>query len=174
MRIVLTFSAALLLAACNPPNSTEHAIDPQSFVGHWYAVRPEGVTTFHSDSTFEADGSIEVRFYACLSNQYESRWTDRGSWSWQGNVLTTTLISGFEDERKGESYTNEYTLLEHDLDRRVLSNIADDYTFWMKRRWSDTPYTCSTTKADVDADRDAAMADGRFQSIYPDYTENES
>lgn len=171
MRLLIAAGCALLLGACQPTERSGQRLDSQSFTGSWYGIRPNGVTTFHSDSVFAADGSIEVHFYTCLSNHYESRWTERGTWVWNNNQLIITLFSADDNE---ESSTTEYTLVEHEYDRRVYRNEADDYTFWLQRRWRDTPYTCATTRAQVDADRDAAVADGRFNALYPDYTENDT
>ncbi|MFK8028927.1 MAG: hypothetical protein AB8G18_01690 [Gammaproteobacteria bacterium] len=151
-----------------------NSIDSSSFVGNWIGIRPEGVTTFHSDSSFKANGEIEVRFFSCLSSHTESRWTDRGEWTWADNILTITLTTDTDTEGVTETYVNEYTLLEEDFDRRIFRNENDERTFWLQRRWRDEPYSCATTKADVDADRSAAQSDGRFQSVYPDYTGNDS
>lgn len=168
MRLQLILIATLLTAACNPPPQRVVAVDPGSFAGNWYGVRPEGVTTFHSDSTFNADGTVVVRFFSCLSSQPESQWVDRGTWSYSDGVLTLTLTSD-TDRENSERYTHRYSLLTDDYDQRTFRSESGNYTFWLKRRWRDQPFDCSTRKADLDADRAGAIADGRFQAAYPDF-----
>ena len=168
MRPYLILIVALLTAACDPPPHSLITVDTDSFVGHWYGVRPDGVTTFHSDSSFEADGTIVVRFFSCLSSSIESRWTDSGTWTWNDDLLTITLTSE-SDSDGSESYTHRYYLLEDDYDQRSFRSESGDYTFWLKRRWRDDPYDCTTTKAELDADRARAIEGGQFQALYPDY-----
>ena len=146
------------------------AVDTTSFEGNWYGIRPDGVTTFHSDSSFFVNGDIVVRFFTCLSNQMESQWTDRGTWSYADNLLTITLTTESDSDEDGESYTHRYTLLTDDYDRRTFRSESANYTFWLQRRWRDMPYDCSSSKANLDADRATALAEGRFHSVYPDYT----
>lgn len=160
--------ATLLLTGCNPPADPTATVDAASFTGNWYGIRPEGVTTFHSDSSFHKNGDIVVRFFSCLSNHLESHWIDKGTWSYTGNVLTITLKSASDDDNS-ESYTHEYNLLTDAYDQRTLRSVTADYTFWLNRRWAEEPYDCATTKAQVDADRAQALEDGRFRSEYPDY-----
>lgn len=173
MRLSTLLLCVMLLAACNPPKEQADTIDSSSFVGNWLGIRPEGVTTFHSDSSFKADGGIEVRFFSCLSSHTESQWIERGEWSWRDGVLTITLVSNPGLDGDTEMNTHEYKLLEDNLDKRILRNQTDDYRFWLQRRWGDEPYTCATTKAEVDADRLAAQSDGRFKTVYPEYTGND-
>lgn len=174
MRMIIIIMATVLLAGCTPPQDPTNAVEPSSFEGHWYGIRPQGVTTFHSDSHFAANGDVEVRFFSCLSTEVESQWTDRGRWVFENNLLTITLVSNSGDESDGESYTHQYALLDEHFDRRAFRSSTDDYEFWLHRRWRDAPYDCSTTKADTDSDRAAAIADGRFNIVYPDYAGTDS
>ncbi len=174
MRMIPLIATLALLTSCAPPPVPEIAVDPSSFEGYWYGIRPQGVTTFHSDSYFAANGEVEVRFYTCLSSKTESRWTDKGTWSYEDNLLTITLVADVDEEGDGETYTHQYTLLDESFDRRSFRSETGQYNFWLHRRWGKLPYDCTTTKADTEADRNAAIADGRFNSVYPDYTGTDS
>ncbi len=169
MRRYVILSAALFLTGCNPPTNPATVVETASFIGNWYGIRPEGVTTFHSDSSFYENGEIVVRFFSCLSNRTESWWIDKGTWSYENDLLTITLVSGSDPEEE-ESYTHEYRVLQDDFDERVFRSTSSDYTFWLKRRWRPEPYDCTTTKADLDSDRAQALTDGRFRAEYPDYS----
>lgn len=170
MRSLLILTAALLTMACDPPATPSMTIDTASFEGNWYGIRPDGVTTFHSDSSFFPNGDIVVRFFTCLSARTESQWTDRGTWSYADDLLTITLTTEAHDDKDGERYTHQYALLKDEYDRRIFHSASGNYTFWLQRRWRDKPYDCTSTKADLNADRAAALTDGRFQSAYPGYT----
>ncbi len=173
MRSLAIILVSVLTMACDPPAAGTDAVVIPDFEGTWYGIRPDGVNTFHSDSTFLASGDIVVRFFSCLSSKTESQWTDRGTWSWENDLLTITLVSAQGDDNDGESYTHQYRLLTDDHDKRTYRSLTGDYTFWLHRRWRDEPYDCTTTKADIDADRAAALASGRFQTAYPDYMETD-
>jgi hypothetical protein len=156
--------------ACDPPATMSVTVSAPGFEGNWYGIRPDGVTTFHSDSSFFPNGDIVVRFFTCLSTRVESQWTDRGNWSYADDVLTITLTTASDNNEDGERYTHQYILLNDDHDKRTFRSKSGNYTFWLQRRWRDEPYDCATTRADLDIDRKAALADGRFHAVYPDYT----
>ena len=39
--------------------------------------------------------------------------------------------------------------------------------FWKERKWNNRTYNCETTKADIDRDRQTALADGRADPENP-------
>ena len=170
MRSFLILTATLLTMACDQPATVSMTVDTTSFEGNWYGIRPDGVNTFHSDSSFFPNGDIVVRFFTCLSTRVESQWTDRGSWTYADELLTITLTTESDSDEDGERYTHQYTLLADEYDQRTFHSESGNYAFWLQRRWRDEPYDCTSTKADLDADRTAALTDGRFLSVYPGYT----
>ncbi|MEM7081675.1 MAG: hypothetical protein AAF465_02995 [Pseudomonadota bacterium] len=155
------------LAGCQPAPSQSNA-PFTNYVGDWYSIRPNGVTTLHSNTTFFADGTMTIDLFTCLSSELESAWTDRGEWYVDDNGLHISVIS---DENNAETYHYSYVELSAEFDQRWLRDTTYDTRFKIWRRWHETPYTCATSLEDIAADRDRAIADGRFQQVYPDYND---
>ncbi len=105
MRSFLILTATLLTMACDQPATVSMTVDTTSFEGNWYGIRPDGVNTFHSDSSFFPNGDIVVRFFTCLSTRVESQWTDRGSWTYADELLTITLTTKSDRDEDGEPFT---------------------------------------------------------------------